>query len=185
MAYRTLQTLVDFDLVAQRADGVYRAGSRLGSLSTAFVPQLRTVALPVMRTLADAIRMSVILFVVENGTAVAVESVEPSTVDHHFTFHKGGRTTLDRGAAAYALRALDPPRDDDPEPVRLARERGYGESASEVEEGAFGVAVAFTGIEPRSCLLTMSHIKSRADATVPDLVAAATQIAEQLRGQSR
>ncbi len=117
IAYRILQTLRDFGFVTPGSDGVYRPGSRLASLSTAYLPALREIATPVMRRLADHAGCTVHLFVAERDEAVSIEVVEPVTVAQHISFRAGMRTLLDRGAAGYALLAAGPEVPDEPEAV--------------------------------------------------------------------
>lgn len=176
IAYRTLQTLVDFGMASHNGQGVYRGGHRLAGLSSSYLPQLRELALPHMQQIADRARSAVILFVLENGMAIAVEEVRPTTATHMFTFRKGGRTLLDRGAAAYALLSLNPPQPDDAKEVRHARELGYSRSAGEVEPGAYGAAVPIVGVQPRACLMVMTHVSERVDLVVDDLLNAAREI---------
>lgn len=180
IAYRTLQTLVDHGFLSHRGDGVYLGGPRLASLSSAYLPRLRTFALPVMRDLADAVGASITLFVIEGGSAVAIEMAEPTTAVHHISFRKGMVTPLDRGAAAYALLAGGPPQPDEPDEVTRARERGYALSAGEVEDGAYAVAVHIPGTSPSACLNLITHLSHKAETSAPQLKEAAAAIAARL-----
>lgn len=154
IAYRLLQTLVEYDLVARSREGVYLPGDRLAELSDTYLPEVRSAAAPVMRELADLVQSTISLFVEQDGDGVAIMMVEPTTATHHIAFRPGMRSPMDRGAVSYAIRAGDPPAEDEPEAVRLARERGYAFSYGEVESGAYAVArhIGHADGEPRMCL---------------------------------
>src|SRR5579871_6798299 len=77
IAYRLLQTLVDFGLVARGSDGAYVPGARLATLAEAYLPTLRDVSAPVMRSLADRLQSTIALFVEQRDEAVAIAMVEP------------------------------------------------------------------------------------------------------------
>ena len=153
IAYRILQTLADYGFVHAGRDGRYHAGARLAALSHSYLPGLRASAQPVMQELADRMGASVALFVNEGEAAVAIQMAVPMTVGHHIAFRQGERAPLDRGAAAYALRAaLPPPAPGDPEPVLRVRELGYAYSHDEVEAGAHAIAAPIRGVHPHACL---------------------------------
>jgi DNA-binding IclR family transcriptional regulator len=147
IAYRLLQTLSDFGLVARSTAGVYLPGARLATLANAYQPLLRDVAMPILRALADRIGSTVSMFVQQGSEAVAIMMVEPTNAVHHIAFRPGMRTPMDRGSAAYAIRAGSPPVKGEPEKVTVARDRGYACSHGEVEPDAYGVA-AWIPVEP-------------------------------------
>lgn len=182
IAYRLLQTLVEYDLVTRSSDGIFLPGGRLAELSDAYLPELRTAAAPVMRALADQLHSTVSLFVEQGGEAVAITMVEPTTATHHISFRPGMRTPMDRGAAAYAIRALGVPDPDEPAEVTLARERGYSYSHGEVEPGAYGVAVGIpTESGPRVCVNLITYRPDLAEAAPDDMIRAVRKIAKRLR----
>ncbi|KAA9144452.1 helix-turn-helix domain-containing protein, partial [Microbacterium lushaniae] len=175
IAYRLLQTLVEYGLVARSRDGIYLPGHRLPALAAAYLPGIRTAAAPVMRALADQLQSTVSLFAEQGGEAVAITMVEPTNATHHIAFKPGMRTPMDRGAAAYAMLTLSPPSDDEPEEVALAREQGYARSHGEVEVGAYGVAAAIPTpeVHPRVCLNLITYRADVADAAGDDMRKAA------------
>jgi DNA-binding IclR family transcriptional regulator len=183
IAYRLLQTLVDYDLVARSRDGIYFPGDRLASLARAYLPDLRASATPVMRVLADALQSTVSLFVEQNGEAVSIAMVEPTTATHHISFRPGMRTPMDRGAAAYAIRALAPPAAGELEQVAHARELGYASSHGEIEGGAYGIAAPIPADEssPHSCLLVITYRPDVAERAGEELRKAAARVNRQLR----
>lgn len=186
IAYRLLQTLVDFGLVARGRDGVYLPGARLASLAEAYFPTLRGVAAPIMRDLADRLKSTVGLFVAQGDSAVAILMVEPTTATHHIAFKPGMRTSMEVGAAAYAIRAQEPPVDGEPEQVAQARVAGYGRSYSEVESGAYGVAAGIPAVDAttRACLNLITYRQDVADGAGPDLRRAADAVGKALAAQA-
>jgi DNA-binding IclR family transcriptional regulator len=183
IAYRLLQTLVDFGLVARGTGGTYIPGARLATLSEAYLPMLRDATAPVMRSLADRLQSTVMLFVEQGEDAVAISMVEPTTAEHHIAFRPGMRTPLIRGAAGYAILAASPAVPGEPEQVQLARERGYARSHAEVESGQYAVAawIARSASQTGACLNLITYRKDIADAAGPEMRRAADQVARALR----
>jgi DNA-binding IclR family transcriptional regulator len=186
IAYRLLQTLSDFGLVAKGSDGAYIAGARLATLADAYQPTLRDVAAPIMRALADRLQSTISLFVEEGGEAVAIAMVEPTTATHHLAFRPGMRTPLTVGAAGYALLAAQPPVPDEPPAVASAREVGFARSHAEVEAGQYAVAAwipLLDGAGPRACLTLITYREDIADTAGPNIRRAADKVGRQLREQ--
>jgi DNA-binding IclR family transcriptional regulator len=178
IAYRLLQTLGDYGLVARNNDGVYLPGARLATLADAYLPALRDVAAPVMRALADRLESTVSLFVEQGDEAVAIAMVEPTTATHHIAFKPGMRTSLDRGAAAYAIRAASPEVAGEPDAVKAARDEGFARSHGEIETGAYGVA-AWIPLEaggPRACLNLITFRSDIAQIAGADMRQAANEL---------
>src|SRR5262249_39627282 len=105
IAYRLLQTLTSFGLVAHGPDGLDPPGARLAMLADSYLPGLREASLPIMKEVADELGCTVSLFVAARSEAVSIALVEPTTVSWHLRFKVGMRTPIDRGAAGYALLA--------------------------------------------------------------------------------
>jgi DNA-binding IclR family transcriptional regulator len=183
IAYRLLQTLTDFGLAARRSDGVFIPGARLATLAEAYLPALRAVAGPVMRSLADRLQTTVSLFVEQDDTALAVAMVEPATATHHLAFRQGMRTPLTRGAAGYAILAAGPAVAGEPAAVALARERGYATSHAEIEAGQFAVAawIPMEGSTARACLNLITYREDIADGAGPEMRRAADMVGLLLR----
>ncbi|GAA3204376.1 IclR family transcriptional regulator [Actinocorallia longicatena] len=181
IAYRILQTLADFGLVAHGSDGAYHPGARLATLAGAYLPTLREAALPILRETADELGCTVALFVAEGREAVAIELVEPTTATHHIAFRSGMRTPLDRGAAGYALMSAGGPAADEPAQVTLARERGYATSLGEVLVGAYAVAAPVPHTHPRACVNIITHREDQAAVAEAQVVKAAQRIGQALR----
>jgi DNA-binding IclR family transcriptional regulator len=184
IAYRLLQTLVDFGLAARGSDGAYIAGARLATLAEAYLPTLRDVARPVMRSLADQLQSTISLFVEEGSEAVAIAMVEPTTALHHLSFRPGMRTPLNRGAAGYALLAAGPVVAEEPNAVALAREQGYAHSHAEIEDGQYAVAAWIPTSGTRACLNLITYRKETADSAGLSIRRAADKVGRLLQRQS-
>lgn len=185
IAFRLLQTLSDFGLVARSRQGLYIPGARLATLADTFLPSLRDVTGPVMRSLADRLQSTISLFVEQAGEAVAIELVAPTTASHHIAFKPGMRTPMTLGAAAYALRAVGPATPDEPPAVTAAREQGYARSFSEVEAGAHAVAawIPMAGPGPRACLMLITYSEDVAAGAGPDMRRAADEVGRLLNAR--
>jgi len=185
IAYRLLQTLVDFGLAARNSDGIYLPGARLATLAEAYLPNLRDVAGPVMRELADRLQTTVSLFVEQSESAVAISMVEPTTAAHHLAFRPGMRTPLTLGAAGYAILAAGPPMAREPVEVTRARERGYARSHAEIEAGQYAVAawIPIKGAGTRACLNLITYREDVADTAGPAMRRAADKVGRLLRQQ--
>ncbi|MGI5200177.1 IclR family transcriptional regulator [Spirillospora sp. CA-108201] len=180
IAYRLLQTLMSFGLVAHGSDGLYRAGARLATLADAYLPALREASLPIMKEVANEIGCTVSLFVAERSEAVSIVLVEPTTVSWHLRFKVGMRTPIDRGAAGYALLAAGEKVPGEPTAVSRARQRGYATSHGEVERGAYAVAAAIPQAQPRACLNLITYREDQAKAAEKHIRAAAERLGEVL-----
>jgi DNA-binding IclR family transcriptional regulator len=178
IAYRLLQTLADFGLAARGKDGAYTPGARLATLAEAYLPTLREVARPVMRSLADQLQSTISLFVEQGDEAVAIALVEPTTASHHIAFMPGMRTPLTLGAAAYAILASGPAAPGEPAAAAVARKRGYARSHGEIEAGAFGVAawIPMGETGTRACLNLITYREDIADGAGPDMRRAADEV---------
>jgi DNA-binding IclR family transcriptional regulator len=186
IAYRLLQTLGDFGLVARSSEGTYIPGARLATLADAYLPALRDATAPVMQSLADRLQSTVSLFVQQGNEAVAITMVEPTTASHHLAFRPGMRTPLTRGAAGYAILAAGPPIQDEPEAVTVAREVGYARSHAEIEAGQYAVAawIPMGGIGARACLNLITYREEIAREAGPDMRRAADKVGRLLRRQA-
>ncbi|WP_457967036.1 helix-turn-helix domain-containing protein [Arthrobacter sp. D1-29] len=186
IAYRLLQTFVDFGFISRSDDSVYRPGARLASLATSYYPSLRELALPIMRQLAEELGSTIALFVAEGKEAAAISMVEPTTTLHHISFKAGMRTPLDRGSAAYALVSGMPPVENEPPEATKAREVGFARSFGEIEEGAYGVG-AFIPTQspgPVACVHLITYRGDVAEMAGPVMKRAAAAIGTLLSDHS-
>lgn len=182
IAYRIVQTLVDCRVAVRGEDGRYRGGSGLLHYTAGAYSALRERAMPVMRRLATELEATVSLIVAESGEAVAIAVVSPTTAQYRLVFAEGSAHPLDRGSAGLALRTLEPPRDDDPEDVRVAREQGWAHTFGEVEPSAHGLAIPLrTDGRVRACLNLITHRADIADRALGPMLPAAEEIAAGLR----
>lgn len=182
IASRVLSTLADARLIVRGADGRYRAGAGLAALAAGIHASLRAAAEPVMRELAETFGSTISLLVVEGDEAVALAVIEPPSSGYVLSFRTGSRHPLGRGSAGVALVAAQSRRDDEPEAVTAARERGYAATFGEVEPGAYGVAVPLRRVDglPIACLNLITYRPEIAESAGPVLVDAAERVSAAL-----
>ncbi len=189
IAYRLLQTLGDFGLVARGRKGVYLPGARLATLAQSYLPWLRDLAMPLMRSLSDQLRSTIAIFVEQGTEALAVSMVEPTTSRHHIAFRAGMSTPMNVGAAAHAILAGGPVVENEAPAVGLARELGFARSEGEVESGEFAVAASIPMAEgmPRASLTLITHRADIAAAVGPEIRRSADELGELIaqQGQKR
>jgi DNA-binding IclR family transcriptional regulator len=178
IAYRIMETLAEFRLIARGGDGRYRAGPALATLARGFEPSLRDAAVPVMRELANQLGSTVALLVADGRDAVAIAVVEPTNTPYHIAFRAGSRHPIGTGSAGYALLAAGPPVAGEPAEVTRARAVGYAASHGEVEPGAYGVAVPVRRPAdlPPACINVITYRQDVAESAGPPARAAAERI---------
>ncbi|KMO68716.1 MAG: helix-turn-helix domain-containing protein [Mycolicibacterium rufum] len=159
IAYRLLSTLASFRFVAKGEDGRYRSAAALAVLGASFDNNIRTLAVPTLRSLADELGTTVSLLVAEGDQQVAVAVMVPTNVFYQLSFHEGSRYPLDRGAAGIALLAGMPPRPGERELVGEARHRGWVITHGEIEPNTYGLAVPVRRRPPSppTCINLISH----------------------------
>lgn len=182
IASRLLATLAEHRLVVRSGDGRFRTGVGLASLAAGIHTTLRAAAEPVMHELAEKLRATVSLLVVEGSEAVALSVVEPPAASYVLSFKTGSRHPLGRGSAGVALLAAQPAVPGEDAKVAQARADGYAVTFGEVEPGAYGVAVplaAAPGVPP-GCLNLITYREDVATTATPELVDAAGRISRAL-----
>jgi DNA-binding IclR family transcriptional regulator len=179
IAYRLLQTLVQFDVVRKDLDNHYRVGLSMISLAESATGGLRAIARVPLQQLAESTSCSAWLFLENRDDAVAVLAVQPGPFQNSSRFVEGSRHPLQRGSAGYALLSLRPAAPDDLPQVVTARELGYAMSRGEITPSAWGLAAPVPLIDNavRACVnLAGSSEQQLMDAT-PALMATVVDIA--------
>src|SRR5215469_14284089 len=100
--YRLLVPLVERGLVRREGSRV-RLGLGMLRLAARVLPQLRMVAMPVLRSLAEEVGATAHLTVADGDAAQAVAVVEPSWTAYHVAYRVGARHALNKGAAGRAI----------------------------------------------------------------------------------
>ncbi|MQA16287.1 MAG: helix-turn-helix domain-containing protein [Pseudonocardiaceae bacterium] len=162
--YRLLVPLEDRGLIRRTGSRV-RLGMGVLALAARVLPQLRAVATPTLRALAERVGATAHLTVADGEEAQAVAVVEPSWTDYHVAYRVGSRHPLHRGAAGRAV---------------LLRE-GWVATAGELEAGAHGVAAPVRGVAGLVAsvgVVTLAPLD--ADEVGPLVVEAATALADLL-----
>lgn len=178
IASRMLGALAQRRLIARDAAGRYRVGSGLLALARLYEPVLKAASATVLRDLADAAGATACVMVADGDSAVAVAVAEPAGPAARLACRPGHRAPMDRGAAAYTLRAQLPPEPAEPRPVARARQDRYAMSHDEVTSGAYGVAVPITRAagERPACV----HLVTTDRAVAENAIGAVTNAARQI-----
>src|SRR3954468_23183940 len=159
IAYRLLNTLAQFRMVAKGEDGRYRSGTGLAVMGASFDNNVRQLAVPTLRKLADELGTTVSLLVAEGDQQVAIAVIVPTNVFYQLSFHEGSRYPLERGAAGVALLSSMPPRPGERDLVPQARQQGWIITHGEVEPNTYGLAVPVKRRPPSppTCINLISH----------------------------
>ncbi|ADT98492.1 MULTISPECIES: IclR family transcriptional regulator [Mycolicibacterium] len=159
IAYRLLSTLAQYRFVSKGEDGRYRSAAALAVLGASFDNNVRQLCVPTLRGLADELGTTVSLLVAEGDQQVAIAVMVPTNVFYQLSFHEGSRYPLDRGAAGIALLASMPPRPQERDLVRQARQQGWVITHGEIEPNTFGLAVPVRRRQPSppTCINLISH----------------------------
>jgi DNA-binding IclR family transcriptional regulator len=163
--YRLLVPLQERGLVRREGSRV-RLGLGMLRLATKVFPQLRMVAMPVLRTLAEQVGATAHLTVADGDEAQALAVVEPSWTSYHVAYRVGTRHPARRGAAGRALTL----------PANGPR---WVATAGELQPGAFGISAPVRGIpELRASVGVIALEKLDEQETGARVVQAATDLAK-------
>ncbi|WP_236790199.1 helix-turn-helix domain-containing protein [Amycolatopsis sp. GM8] len=166
--YRLLVPLSARGLVRRDGNKV-RLGVGVLRLAGQVVPQLREVARPVLRALAESSGATAHLSIAEGDEVESVVVVEPSWTNLHVAYRVGARQPIGVGAAGKAM---------------LLRQggRAWVVSAGDVQRGVAGLAAPVRGVPGLRAsvgVLTLGAIK--AETVGPQVVEAAAELATALR----
>lgn len=184
IASRMLGALAQRRLITRDAAGRYRVGSGLLALARLYEPGLKAASATVLQDLADGVGAAVCVMVADGDSAVAVAVAEPAGpvtpagAAARLVCRPGHRAPMDRGAAAYALRAQLPPEPGEPRPVARARQDRYAMSHDEGASGTYGVSapIARAAGERPACVHLVTTDGAAADAAIGAVADAARQI---------
>jgi DNA-binding IclR family transcriptional regulator len=161
--YRLLVPLVERGLVRREGSRV-RLGLGMLRLAARVLPQLRMVAIPVLRSLAEEVGATAHLTVADSDAAQAVAVVEPSWTAYHVAYRVGARHPLQRGAAGRAIT------------LPLHGPSWVG-SSGELQAGAFGVAAPVRGVPELRASVGVVSLAKLDDAVIgPRVVRAAADL---------
>jgi len=141
VVYRLLATLRAHGLVSRDTDGRHRLGISLLGLAGAVRTDLRSTAAPPLSELAEAVGATAYLTVTESNEAMTACVVEPRNARMHVAYRLGSHHPLTVGAPGLAILAGRPHVDGERAEVTTARTVGYAITASELESGAWGLAM--------------------------------------------
>ncbi len=171
VVYRLISTLEQHGLVRRDARARLFVGLGVLQLAAAVQPLLRDLAMPVLRSLAEAIGSTAHLTVADGDEALALAVVEPTWTDFHVAYRVGARHPLSQGAAGKAITLLD------------GGESSYAVTSGELQSGARGLAAPVRGVEGLRASVGIVTLDGAIDESVvaPQVIAAAAEVAERLR----
>jgi DNA-binding IclR family transcriptional regulator len=171
VVYRLVSTLEQHGLVRRDARGRLFVGLGVLHLASAVQPLLRDLAVPVLRSLAEAIGSTAHLTVADGDEALALAVVEPTWTDFHVAYRIGSRHPLSQGAAGKAIGLTDP---DGP---------AYAVTVGELQTGARGLAAPVRGVDGLRASVGIVTLEGAIDEQVvaPRVIAAADEVAARLR----
>ncbi|MDT0184522.1 helix-turn-helix domain-containing protein [Microbacterium sp. ARD31] len=171
VVYRLISTLEQHGLVRRDARSRLFVGLGVLQLAAAVQPLLRDLAMPVLRSLAEAIGSTAHLTVADGDEALALAVVEPTWTDFHVAYRVGARHPLSQGAAGKAITLLD------------GGESSYAVTSGELQSGARGLAAPVRGVEGLRASVGIVTLDGAIDESVvaPQVIAAAAEVAERLR----
>jgi DNA-binding IclR family transcriptional regulator len=180
IAYRLLSTLAQHRYVVKGDDGRYRPAAALAVLGASFDNNLRQLAVPTLRTLADDLGTTVSLLVAEGDQQVAIAVIVPTLVFYQLSFHEGSRHPLERGAAGIALLASMPPRPGERDLVPRTRTQGWVMTHGEIEPDTYGLAVPVRRRPPSppTCINLISHREDALLSGRDAVISAAGQLSQ-------
>lgn len=190
IAYRILRTLEDHGLVVRDGAGAIELGPRLAALARSVSRDLQAAALPELTLVANELRMTAFVSVLDQHDVVTLVSVEPRHAQATVVRRPGTRHPISRGAPGLAIqsmltaaqwRALESEHER-PE-AELAATRGYATSHDEVIAGLSSVAVplAIAGQPPAAVAVVYVAAGEDQAALAARLTAAARTIASELQ----
>ncbi len=171
VVYRLISTLEQHGLIRRDARGRLFVGLGVLHIASAVQPLLRDLAMPVLRSLAEAVGSTAHLTVADGDEALALAVVEPSWTDFHVAYRVGARHPISQGAAGKAIGLID------------TAAAAYAVTSGELQSGARGLAAPVLGVEGLRASVGIVTLDGAIDQSVvaPRVVAAAQAVADRLR----
>ena len=172
VVYRLISTLEAHALIRRDSRGRLFVGLGVLHLASAVQPLLRELAVPVLRTLAEAIGCTAHLTVADGDEALALAVVEPTWTDFHVAYRVGSRHPLAAGAAGKAIGLLGG-----------SSAATYAVTSGELQSGAHGLAAPVRGLDGLRASVGIVTLDGAIDEALvaPRVIAAAQQVADRLR----
>lgn len=154
IAYRILRTLEEHGLVVRDIAGRIELGPRLAALARGVSRDLQTAALPELTQVANDLKMTAFLTVLDRNDVITLVSVEPRHAHGTVAQHPGTRHALWQGAPGHAIASTLTAAElaqiaPDPQATggaaadlsQIVRLQGFATSQDEVITGVSSVAV--------------------------------------------
>lgn len=185
IAYRIIATLENHGLVARAESGLIRLGATALMYSHRFQPQLRSVAQPLLETLAQKTGATAFVCMAQGDDGYVIMVEECNTGILRVGYRVGSRHPLNKGAAGIAILSNRIPSEDEPEIVTQARKDGYCLTKGHLQTGAMGVASPVQSQNSQPVLECSIGVVAMDDldtkTTIEAVQDTAKQLAEQLK----
>ncbi|QEW02392.1 IclR family transcriptional regulator [Microbacterium lushaniae] len=170
IAYRLIRTLEEHGLVERDETGRVALGVRLSALAAGVSRDLVSAALPELTAVANELRMTAFVGVIDGSECVTLTSVESRTAVASMAQRPGAHHPVSAGATGKALLSMLP-ESEWPVPATPAlaaevgaiRERGYAVSSDEVIPTVRAVAVPVRLRGGRPVALAVIYVGEVAD----------------------
>ncbi|AIA76720.1 IclR family transcriptional regulator [Vreelandella sp. 21] len=182
IAYRIVATLESHALLTRTQGGTLRLGAGITLLASRFEPQLHTVALPLLKTLAKATRATAFISLAQGEECMVTLVAEPEEGMLRVGYRVGSRHPLTQGAAGIAILAGRAPKEEDSPEVKQARADGYSLTRGQLQRGAVGVATHIPTTQSRSgmeaCVGVVAMDDLDSERAIREVKISAIQLAE-------
>ncbi len=156
IAYRIVATLEVDGFLSRASTGHIHLGGAILALASNLEPQLRSLAEPVLRRLADETNTTAYMSVARGNEAEAILVAESSSGLIQVGYRPGSRHPINLGAAGIAILAARPEGPEDSEDVLAARRDGYSVTRGQLQRGAIGIASALRFSQAKQSALEAS-----------------------------
>lgn len=184
IAYRLVATLENHGLAVRAESGQIRLGAAALMYSHRFLPQLRSVAHPLLEKLAQTTGATAFACVAQGDECQVIMVEESDTGILRVGYRVGSKHPLNKGAAGIAILSSRAPSADEPEIVTQARKDGYSLTKGQLQAGAVGVASPVKtqdGLSVLECcigVVAMDDLDTQ--IAIEAVMSTANQLAEQL-----
>lgn len=191
VAYRLMRTLEDHGLVARDSAGLVSLGARLAALSAGVARDLTTETLPELTAIANELKMTCFLGVLDADQCVTLQSVEPRHAIASMVQRPGASHPVIVGAPGKAILAQLPESEwPVPVPPALRAEimataaRGYATSQDEVIPTVRAVAVPLRLRGQRPAAIAVVHLGTEPDdEAIAERLRASVQVVQEAFGE--
>lgn len=140
IVYRIITTLENHGMVMRAGSGALLLGAAAVVISQRFEPQLRSIAQPILESLAQKTGVTAFISTAQGDDCYVIMVEECNSSLLRFGYRLGSQHLLTVGAAGIAILSGRAEQATDTPAVKQARKDGYSVTEGELQTGALGVA---------------------------------------------